>query len=117
LQSGTQCSSNQIIFHVRARGDAAAGRRSIFRCEGAGLGPEWHWKHWGFGFVSHGRVAQDGQAELKRWLEQQGCLFEQGKGSHLKVRPGNRATVLPMHGKKEIGKGLEQRIKKDLGIQ
>jgi mRNA interferase HicA len=44
-------------------------------------------------------------------------LFEQGKGSHLKVRPGNRATVLPMHGKKEIGKGLEQRIKKDLGIQ
>jgi len=56
-------------------------------------------------------------AELKRWLEQQGCSFEPGKGSHLKVRLGNRSTVLPMHGKKEIGKGLEQRIKKDLGLK
>jgi mRNA interferase HicA len=56
-------------------------------------------------------------AELKRWLEQQGCTFEPGNGSHLKVRLGNRSTVLPMHGKKEIGKGLEQRIKKDLGLK
>lgn len=32
-------------------------------------------------------------------------------------RLGNRSTVLPMHGKKEIGKGLEQRIKKDLGLK
>ena len=56
-------------------------------------------------------------AELKRWLEQHGCSFEAGKGSHLKVRLGNRSTVLPMHGKKEIGKGLEQRIKKDLGLK
>ena len=56
-------------------------------------------------------------AERKRWLEQQGCSFEPGKGSHLKVRLGNRSTVLPMHGRKEIGKGLEQRIKKDLGLK
>ena len=56
-------------------------------------------------------------AELKRWLEQQECSFEPGKGSHLKVRLGNRSTVLPMHGKKELGKGLEQRIKKDLGLK
>jgi len=56
-------------------------------------------------------------AELKRWLERQGCSFEPGKGSHLKVRLGNRLTVLPMHSKKEVGKGLEQRIKKDLGLK
>jgi mRNA interferase HicA len=56
-------------------------------------------------------------AELKRWLEQQGCTFGPGKGSHLRVRLGSRSTVLPMHGKKEIGKGLEQRIKKDLGLK
>ena len=56
-------------------------------------------------------------AELRRWLEQQGCSFEPGKGSHLKVRLGNRFTVLPMHAKKELGKGLEQRIKKDLGLK
>ncbi len=56
-------------------------------------------------------------AELKRWLEQQGCSFEPGKVSHLKVRLGNRSTILPIHGKKEIGKALEQRIKKDLGLK
>jgi mRNA interferase HicA len=56
-------------------------------------------------------------AELRRWLEQRGCTFEPGKGSHLKVRLGNCRTVLPMHGKKEIGKGLEKRIKRDLGLK
>jgi mRNA interferase HicA len=57
-------------------------------------------------------------AELKRLLEKQGCSFEPGKGGHLKVRLGNHRTVLPMHGSgKEIGKGLENRIKKDLGLK
>jgi mRNA interferase HicA len=56
--------------------------------------------------------------EFKRYLEKQGCSFEPGKGGHLKVRLGKRSTVLPMHGGgKEIGKGLEHRIKKDLGIK
>ncbi len=56
-------------------------------------------------------------AELKRWLEQQGCTFEPGKGSHLKVRLGDRSSVLPMHSKKELGKGLESAIKKQLGLK
>jgi mRNA interferase HicA len=57
-------------------------------------------------------------AEFKRFLEKQGCTFEPGKGGHLKVRLGSRRTVLPMHGSsKEIGKGLENRIKKDLGLK
>ncbi len=56
-------------------------------------------------------------AEFKRWLEQQGCSFEPGKGSHLKVRLGERSSVLPMHGKKDIGKGLENAIKKQLGLK
>jgi mRNA interferase HicA len=55
--------------------------------------------------------------ELKRWLEGQGCTFEPGKGSHLKVRLGERSSVLPMHGKKDIGKGLENAIKKQLGLK
>ena len=55
--------------------------------------------------------------EFKRWLEKHGCAFEPGKGSHLKVRLGKFASILPMHGKKEIGKGLERRIKKDLGLE
>jgi mRNA interferase HicA len=56
-------------------------------------------------------------AELKRWLDGQGCTFEAGKGSHLKVRLGDRSSVLPMHGKKELGKGLEKAIKKQLGLK
>jgi mRNA interferase HicA len=56
-------------------------------------------------------------AQFKRWLEKQGCTFEPGKGGHLKIKCGGLRSVLPMHGSgKEIGKGLEQRIKKDLGL-
>jgi mRNA interferase HicA len=50
-------------------------------------------------------------------LEQQGCSFAAAKGSHLKVRLGMHSTILPMHGKKEIGKGLESKIKKELGLK
>jgi mRNA interferase HicA len=39
------------------------------------------------------------------------------KGSHLKVRLGRRSTILPMHGRKEIGKGLENKIKQNLGLK
>jgi len=57
-------------------------------------------------------------AQFKRWLEKKGCSFEPGKGGHLKVRLGEKTSVLPMHGAgKEIGKGLEYRIKKDLGLK
>jgi predicted RNA binding protein YcfA (HicA-like mRNA interferase family) len=36
-----------------------------------------------------------------------------GKGSHLKVRNGERSSVLPMHGKKELGTGIVNAIKKN----
>jgi mRNA interferase HicA len=50
--------------------------------------------------------------------DQQGCSFEPAKGCHLKVSRGNRFSILPIHGsKKEIGKGLLERIKKDLGLK
>jgi mRNA interferase HicA len=43
-------------------------------------------------------------AELKRWLEKQGCSFEAPRGgsSHLKVYLGEKRSFLPMHGKKEL---------------
>ena len=56
--------------------------------------------------------------EFKRWLAKQGCTFESGHGGHLIVRLGTRMSVLPMHGKqKELGTGLVNRIKKDLGLK
>lgn len=55
--------------------------------------------------------------EFKRWLQRHGCTFEPGHGAHLIVRRGERMSVLPMHGKhKELGTGLVQKIKKDLGL-
>ncbi len=54
--------------------------------------------------------------QFKRWLEKQGATFEQGKGSHLKVYLNGRQSVLPMHGKQELGKGLVAAIKRQLGL-
>jgi mRNA interferase HicA len=56
--------------------------------------------------------------EFKRWLQRQGCTFEPGHGGHLTVRRGQRLSTLPMHGKqKELGTGLVNRIRKDLGLK
>ena len=58
--------------------------------------------------------------ELRRWLGKQGCTFETHKGGsgHVTVRRGNRTSQLPMHSaRKELGKGLVAKIKKDLGLE
>jgi len=54
--------------------------------------------------------------QFKKWLAKQGATFQQGKGSHLKVFLNGKQSVLPMHGKTELGKGLEHAIKKQLGL-
>lgn len=58
--------------------------------------------------------------ELKRWLAEQGCTFENHKGGsgHLTVRRGDLTSQLPMHGgSRELGKGLVEKIRKDLGLK
>jgi mRNA interferase HicA len=58
--------------------------------------------------------------ELKKWLAQQGCTFESHKGGsgHLTIRRGDKKSQLPMHGQgKELGTGLVNKIKKDLGLK
>lgn len=59
-------------------------------------------------------------AELKKYLARHGCTFENHKGGsgHLTVRRGSRTSQLPMHGRgKELGKGLVNKILKDLGLK
>ncbi|MGH8547453.1 MAG: type II toxin-antitoxin system HicA family toxin [Methylococcales bacterium] len=56
-------------------------------------------------------------SQFRRWLKKQGCTFARGKGSHLKVYLGERQSILPMHGSKELGTGLIEKIKKDLGLK
>jgi len=55
--------------------------------------------------------------QFKKWLALQGATFIQGKGSHLKVMLAGKTTVLPMHGTREVGRGLEAKIKRDLGLK
>ena len=55
--------------------------------------------------------------EFKRWLAKQGATFGSQKGSHLKVYLDGHQSILPMHGKKELGSGLVRAIKKQLGIK
>jgi mRNA interferase HicA len=55
--------------------------------------------------------------EFKRWLQKQGCTFEPGRGGHLTVKRDGNVSTLPMHGKsKELGTGLVNAIKKQLGL-
>jgi mRNA interferase HicA len=57
-------------------------------------------------------------AELKRWLEKQGCSFSPGRGGHLIVRLASKKSVLPMHGKShELPTGTVNGIKKALGLK
>jgi mRNA interferase HicA len=58
--------------------------------------------------------------ELKKWLAERGCTFETKRGGsgHLIVRRGDRKSELPMHGGgKELGTGLVNAIKKQLGLR
>lgn len=61
--------------------------------------------------------------ELKRWLAKYGCTFDvsEGKGGHIKVYrevgKNKYFSILPMHGKKELGTGLVEAIKKQLGLK
>lgn len=56
-------------------------------------------------------------SEFRRWLLDQGAVIKPGKGSHKKVSLNGKTTVFPDHGSKEIGKGLAEKIKKDLGLK
>jgi mRNA interferase HicA len=55
-------------------------------------------------------------AEFKRWLAGQGATFKAGKGSHLRVELNGKMSILPMHSK-ELGIGLVNAIKKQLGLK
>jgi len=55
-------------------------------------------------------------SEFRRYLRQHGCTFEEGK-RHTLVRRGKRFATLPRHGAKELGTGLVEAIRKQLGLK
>ncbi len=58
-------------------------------------------------------------SELLKLLLKDGWEVTSSRGSHLKmkhpVKPGT--IIFPDHGSKEIGKGLEKKIRKDAGLK
>lgn len=58
-------------------------------------------------------------SDFRRWLERQGVtLTPSRKGSsHFKAEWKGRISIFPFHGAREIGQGLVERIKKDLGLK
>jgi mRNA interferase HicA len=55
-------------------------------------------------------------SEFKRWLTKLGATFVAGKGSHFHVFLNGRRSIIPMHNK-ELGTGVLNQIKKDLGLK
>ena len=51
--------------------------------------------------------------QLKRWLADKGCTFEEGT-KHTKVFRADKFTLLPRHGAKELPRGTVEGIKKAL---
>jgi mRNA interferase HicA len=56
-------------------------------------------------------------SEFRRWLLRQGATITARKGSHFTVTLGKQSTIFPFHGSKEIGTGLVEKIKRDLGLK
>jgi predicted RNA binding protein YcfA (HicA-like mRNA interferase family) len=58
-------------------------------------------------------------SELLRLLKRAGWIEERQKGSHIKmIHPEKEGfLIIPNHGSNEIGKGLEQKIKKQAGLK
>ena len=58
-------------------------------------------------------------SELYRLLIKDGWYPVSQKGSHVKLKHDTRPNMIifPNHGSQEIGKGLENKIKKDAGLK
>ncbi|CAI2768530.1 MULTISPECIES: type II toxin-antitoxin system HicA family toxin [Flavobacterium] len=55
--------------------------------------------------------------EFIREAIRNGWVFlRQGKGSHEIYEKDGKQVVIPNHGSKEIGKGLEQKLRKEMGL-
>ena len=55
-------------------------------------------------------------SELHRLVVQNGWELERVSGSHYIYRKGDRTYPVPYHGSKEVGKGIEKKIKKEMEL-
>ena len=55
-------------------------------------------------------------SELHRLVVQNGWELERVSGSHHIYKKGDRTYPVPYHGSKEVGKGIEKKIKKEMEL-
>ena len=55
--------------------------------------------------------------ELHRLILRNGWRLDRVAGSHYVYEKEGRTYPVPNHGSKEVGKGLEKKIKKDMGLK
>jgi mRNA interferase HicA len=56
-------------------------------------------------------------SEFLREIKRKGWIFQRrGKGSHLIFEKNGRQSVVPDHGSKELGKGLERKLRKEMQL-
>lgn len=56
-------------------------------------------------------------SEFIREIKRKGWVFlRQGKGSHEIYEKGSIQVSVPNHGPKELGKGLEKKLRKEMGL-
>lgn len=56
-------------------------------------------------------------SELHRLIKRNGWVLLRAEGSHYIYRKGEKTYPVPFHGSKEVGKGLEKKIKKEMGLK
>jgi predicted RNA binding protein YcfA (HicA-like mRNA interferase family) len=58
----------------------------------------------------------NGKQVIKK-LEQNGWEVIRIEGSHHRMANGNKRTSVPVHGAKDLGKGLIAKIERDTGVK
>jgi predicted RNA binding protein YcfA (HicA-like mRNA interferase family) len=56
-------------------------------------------------------------SELHRKIKRNGWIFVKAEGSHHIYQKQGRSYPVPYHGSKEIGKGLEMKIIKEMALK
>lgn len=56
-------------------------------------------------------------SELHRIIKRNGWRYIKAEGSHYIYQKDGVTYPVPFHGAKEIGKGLENKIKKEMGLK
>jgi mRNA interferase HicA len=55
--------------------------------------------------------------EFIREIKKKGWVFaRQGKGNHMIFEKNGKLVSVPNHGAKELGKGLENKLRKEMGL-